>query len=64
MAVNKKKSLMDQYDYDETDLEDDLKAACFDDDYCCRKCGNPMEPDAERCGECGAKMPLRSLGFI
>jgi len=30
----------------------------------CRKCGNRIEPDCEKCGECGWKNPLIEMGFI
>ncbi len=30
----------------------------------CPRCGAPLEPDAERCGECGFPNPLVELGFI
>ena len=30
----------------------------------CPRCGAPLEPDAERCGECGFPNPLIELGFI
>ena len=30
----------------------------------CRECGNSLEPDIEKCYECGWKNPVRESGMI
>ena len=50
-------------DYSLKDIEDLLRSAVFD-TFECKNCGSPLEPDAEFCGLCGWKNPLRDLGFI
>jgi len=30
----------------------------------CPECGNNIEPDCPKCGECGWKNPLISMGMI
>ena len=30
----------------------------------CRECGANLEPDAEKCGECGWENPVRANGCI
>jgi len=44
-------------------LSELLKAAAIDGVITCPKCGNSLEPDAEKCG-CGWKNILRLFGFI
>jgi len=44
-------------------MESILKEAAEDGVITCRRCGNSIEPDCERC-HCGWKNPLIELGMI
>jgi ribosomal protein L40E len=46
------------------DLTELMEVALFDGVIECEKCGNRMEPDAEKCGECGWENPIRACGLI
>jgi len=45
-------------------IEGLLREAVEDGVISCRKCGSLIEPDGERCGECGWINPLVEGGFI
>lgn len=45
-------------------MENLLGQALSDGVLDCPKCGNLLEPDAHRCGECGWRNPLVVGGFI
>ena len=42
---------------------EDLLMEALDGIITCKKCGNSIEPDCEKCS-CGWKNPLVSMGFI
>ena len=44
--------------FSEKVLEECMKQAAFDSVVDCPDCGNGMEPDAGRCGECGCRNPV------
>jgi len=54
----------DQKMYFDEEAMDMLRQAVFDDVVECPKCGSKMEPDAEKCGECGFSGTLRGMGLI
>ena len=41
-----------------------LEQAAFDSLVECSECGNPMEADCPKCGECGSEETLRKYGLI
>jgi len=41
-----------------------LEEAAMEGVLTCQGCGNRIEPDCDRCGECGWVNPLVSQGFI
>ena len=41
-----------------------LEVAVCDGDFECKDCGLYLEPDADKCPECGWKNPLREWGLI
>lgn len=41
-----------------------LKQAARDSVIYCPECGSSMEPDLEKCGDCGWINPLPKLGLI
>lgn len=45
-------------------ITDFLKQAAHDGFIVCPVCENRIEPDCEKCGECGWKNPLVSGGLI
>ena len=46
------------------ELEKLLKSASYDGVIYCPKCETSLEPDVEKCGECGWVNRLRAEGFI
>lgn len=48
----------------DAELENLLKQASYDGVIQCPKCDTSLEPDAEKCGECGWTNRLRAEGFI
>lgn len=41
-----------------------LQQCAFDSVLECQECGNLLEPDAKKCGECGWENPVRAMGMI
>ena len=54
----------DEDDNEEDDLTDLLEQAASDSVIECPHCGQSLEPDAEKCPECGWKNPLPLNGLI
>ena len=46
------------------DINELLKEAAYEGRITCPECGNYIEPDCDKCGDCGWINPLISMGLI